>query len=614
MDRQAWIAVILSIVGLVAWNFYVSSKYPPLPDAAADAPIVLTPGKQVRQADVVADRKEGVPATAAASPSPAPGAPAIAPAAPTAPAAPERIETIATPQIELRFTDQGGGIAEAIPVGKQHVAEGGVNIKLNHAGQTPIGAVTLKPNKDVPAASVMQDACAPYAMRREGESVVFERTDAQGIKITKKYTLVRDENAKRPQIPTVRLDVQFTNTGAQPYQNEGVYISAGSADPIHRHDLPYNTAFDWLAKGTYHTDAVTSFDASAVPLIGYQLREAREIIVEAAPKTAWVAVKNQFYVTVVTPLVESGQDPIGREVWARRFELPLTEAEKTAGAAPLHGVEAALNLPALKLAPGETKAQSFQIYAGPKFHNRLAQLGHGEEEVMHFGMFKVVSIILLNTMNTLKSWLGNYALAIIVLTCLVKLVLLYPQLKATASMRRMSALAPKMTELRERFKEDPTRMQAETMKLYKDYGVNPLGGCLPTLIQMPIFFGFLYMLGVAAELRNADFLWVHDLSTPDTVAHFMGVPINILPLLMVGTQFWQMSLTPMTGDPQQQKIMKFMPLIFGFFCYSFAAALSLYYTMQGLLTIIQLYATRNQPMPTLQKRGEPPPGGKRAKA
>ncbi len=112
------------------------------------------------------------------------------------------------------------------------------------------------------------------------------------------------------------------------------------------------------------------------------------------------------------------------------------------------------------------------------------------------------------------------------------------------------------------------------------------------------------MLYTAAELRNAHFLWVHDLSQPDTVAHILGRNLNILPLFMIGTQFWQMQLTPRTGDPAQQRMMMFMPLLFGFFCYNLAAALTLYYTMQGLLTILQLYLTRNQAPPTLDS-GQP---------
>jgi YidC/Oxa1 family membrane protein insertase len=139
------------------------------------------------------------------------------------------------------------------------------------------------------------------------------------------------------------------------------------------------------------------------------------------------------------------------------------------------------------------------------------------------------------------------------------------------------------------------------MKLYKDYGVSPFGGCLPMLVQIPIFFGFYSMLGTAFELRNSKFLWVQDLSQPDTVAHIAGVPLNILPLLMAASMLWQMSLTPKTGDAVQQRVMMFMPLIFIFFCYNFASALALYWTVQNIFTIVQLYVTRDKAAPALQK-------------
>jgi YidC/Oxa1 family membrane protein insertase len=159
-----------------------------------------------------------------------------------------------------------------------------------------------------------------------------------------------------------------------------------------------------------------------------------------------------------------------------------------------------------------------------------------------------------------------------------------------------------MAELREKYKDDPTRMNQELMKLYKEYGVNPFGGCFPMLIQIPIFFGFYSMLGTAIELRNSSFLWVHDLSQPDTVGHFLGFPVNILPLLMAGTMLWQMSLTPKTGDAAQQRMFMFMPVIFILFAYNYASALSLYWTTQNLISVGQLYLTRNQPLPVLEKK------------
>jgi YidC/Oxa1 family membrane protein insertase len=203
----------------------------------------------------------------------------------------------------------------------------------------------------------------------------------------------------------------------------------------------------------------------------------------------------------------------------------------------------------------------------------------------------------------LNGVIGNYAASILTLTVIVKLLLWPIQNKANRSMRQMAALSPKIQELRDKYKDDPTRMNQEVMKLYKQYGINPVGGCLPMLIQIPIFFGLFTMLRQAVELRNAHFLWIRDLSQPDTVAHLpvLGWPVNVLPLLMALTNVWMMRLTPKSGDPTQQRVMMFTPIIFVVFCYNFAAALALYYTTQNLLTILQLYINRRQPMPKLEK-------------
>ena len=614
MDKQAWIAVTLCLVGLVAWQIYFSSKYPPVPVAPKTAPATAgaTPGAGATPATA----KEEMPTIVSGKPDFVDNRKEVAlpaaPATPTTPAAPEQTEVITTPQIELHFTSLGGGIAAAIPLGKEHIVEDGKDIRLNHAGRIPIGALSLQAGEGTDE---------PYTLRREGDRITAERTQPDGLVITKEYTL--DWQGDRRQIPAVHLKVSYRNPGSQPYKNNGFYIYAGSASPIHRRDqreLPY-LSFDWLSDDKYHTDHASSFDAGHFPLLG-ETHPARAVITTAVNKAAWVAVKNQFYTTILTPLAAlPDQEPPAREVWARRFDLPLTAQEIAENALPLHGLDVALGLPALALAPGETKAQDFQIYAGPKFYSRLDRLGHQEQEVMDFGKFKIVSIALLSLMNLFKSWFGSYAIAIILLTILVKGVLFPLQNKANKSMKRMSAVNPLLAELREKYKDDPTRLNAETMKLYKLHGVNPLGGCWPMFIQMPIFFGFLYMLYTAAELRNSGFLWVHDLSQPDTVARLLipgygRIAINVLPLLMIAAQFWQMTLTPKTGDPAQQKTLMFMPLLFGFFCYNFAAALALYYTMQTLLTILQLYLTRTQSGPggaaaapqAVRVSGDPGPG------
>ena len=253
-------------------------------------------------------------------------------------------------------------------------------------------------------------------------------------------------------------------------------------------------------------------------------------------------------------------------------------------------------------APGATETRSFQIYAGPKELAALRRLGPTQDKVMNFGMFGFVSEFLLWAMNSLHALIGNYAWSIIVLTLLIKTALWPIQNKATNEMRKMALLSPKMTEMREKYKDDPQKMNQEVMKLYKEYGVNPFSGCLPLLVQIPIFFGFYSMLGTAIELRNSSFFWVADLSQPDTVGHLLGLPINVLPIVMAGTMVWQMVITPKTGDAMQQRIFYFMPIIFLVFCYNYASGLALYWTTQNLFSIGQLYLTRNKPLPTLEKK------------
>jgi YidC/Oxa1 family membrane protein insertase len=249
------------------------------------------------------------------------------------------------------------------------------------------------------------------------------------------------------------------------------------------------------------------------------------------------------------------------------------------------------------VAPRQTVTHSFEIYAGPKVYNVLKGLGSDQQKILNFGMFSPVSVFLLNSMNWLHHWTGSYAIAIIILTLCIRGVLWPVQNKATSSMRQMQELQPRMNELKEKYKDDPTRMNGEVMKLYKEYKVNPLSGCLPMFIQIPIFFGFYRMLGTAIELRNSKFLWVHDLSQPDTVFHLGTLPVNILPLCMAVTMVVQMRMTPKTGDQAQQRMFMFMPLIFVVFCYNFASALALYWTVQNVFSIAQLYVTRKRTAP-----------------
>jgi YidC/Oxa1 family membrane protein insertase len=174
-------------------------------------------------------------------------------------------------------------------------------------------------------------------------------------------------------------------------------------------------------------------------------------------------------------------------------------------------------------------------------------------------------------------------------------------------MKRLAALQPQMKAIQEKYKDDPRKMNTKTMEFMKEHKVSPLGGCLPLLLQIPVFFGFYTMLQSAIELRGAKFLWVCDLSQSDTIFFIAGFPVNPLPLLMGATMLWQARLTPASPgmDPSQQAIMKYMPLMMVVFLYNFSAGLTLYWTVQNLLSIAQMKLTRTEP----EKGTTPPAAG-----
>ena len=569
MDRTAWIVVTLCVIGLILWEVYQAKQTPPRP-----APVNVSPGR-------------ASPTATIASPPP-PAAPEVAPnAAEPVPSFPEKIETLRNSDVELRLTNRGGGIKEAILL--KQVAEKGQRVVLNSAESAPIGAIT-----EQPSASALPE----FTVSAESDSAVqFERTTAEEITIRKKF-LFQQSSEKKDNF-VAEMDVDLENRGAKPYRSADYFVALGSAAPIHPKDYPSYTRLVWCIAHdiTWYRGAKgidVGWFGGGGGLLGLGQRAAQPFYQENIAGAEWVAVSNQFYTTLLAPLTANAN-----AVWGRRFEIQRPPDQKVLG------IEGALGMPGFQLQPGQTYSARFEIYTGPKLYHRLAQLPHNEAEVMDFGIFKLVCQFLLNFMNLLHSWLLDYGLAILALTTIIKLTLWPIQNRANRSMRQMAALSPKMQELKEKYKDDPTRMNQEVMKLYKQYGINPVGGCLPMMIQIPIFFGLFKMLGQAVELRNAKFLWVKDLSQPDTIAHLpllsWSIPINIIPLCMAATQIWLMAMTPKTGDPTQRRVMMFTPLIFLFICYNFAAALALYYTAQNLFSILQFYQNKNQPMPKLEK-------------
>ncbi len=592
MDRTAWIVIILCVVGLFAWQWYYQQEY-----SEANRQQAQQTQQAGAQATAAAPAQEDAAAGSQVATEAADTAPATVDALP-APVQPQEPpvnqveavnETVELGELQLEFTNLGGGIASVQLL--NHDAKDGNFVTLNRFGDVPIGAVGMRPGEFEGVGYDMQ-------YHRQSGEVSFTHTGSDGLQIEKTYQFP-SKDAIEAAAHTINFTVKFSNTGQAPLARENFFINLGSIAPVHEQDWEMYTGFDYFSQGKDRFIDVNWFTPSRIPLIGIQLRGARPEFSESAPGLAWAAVKNQYFSTIL-----SIDQLDGNAVWARRFEVTLSEGGNTKPA-----IRGALQLPGFELQPGEVVIREFSIYTGPNRYNWLKQLGADQEAVLRYGFFKPISLGLLSGLEFLHGLLaGSYALAIIALTVCIKAVLWPLQNKATKSMRRMAALSPKMTELREKYKDDPTRMNQELMKLYKTYGVNPFGGCLPMLIQIPIFFGFYSMLRSSVELRNSSFLWVDDLSQPDTIFSLFGlIPVNPLPLIMAASMFWQMHITPKTGDSVQQRIFLFMPLIFLIFCYNFASALALYWTVSNMISIFQIYMTRDQPIPALTKVEQPEP-------
>jgi YidC/Oxa1 family membrane protein insertase len=246
----------------------------------------------------------------------------------------------------------------------------------------------------------------------------------------------------------------------------------------------------------------------------------------------------------------------------------------------------------MKLLPGETQEFRYEGFFGPKKLAYLKETGYDLAKAINFGWFDVLAKPMLYLLNFFYSVFGNYGIAIILLTCLIKGSFWPITQKGMKSMKNMQKLQPKVAKLREKHKDDPAKMNQEMMALYKTYKVNPVGGCLPMLIQIPFFFALYRVLMAAIELRHAPFmLWINDLSAPDRLMIGFDIPIlhgiPVLTILMGASMYLQQKMTPTTADPTQAKVMQFLPVIFTVMFINFASGLVLYWFVNNLLSILQ---------------------------
>lgn len=293
----------------------------------------------------------------------------------------------------------------------------------------------------------------------------------------------------------------------------------------------------------------------------------------------WMAYEDDFFITAIIPEGASKGIFTGRLLSSGVLEGSFQPST-------------------ISLGPSQKVSSRYTLYLGPRDLGIMKQLGKGLDRAVNFGWTDIIAKPLLYMLRFFNQYINNYGVSIILLTILIKILFWPLTHKSYKSMGEMKKLQPRMAKMKEKYKDNKEQMNKEMMALYKTYKVNPMGGCLPMVIQIPVFFALFRILGNAIELRHAPFmLWINDLSAPDRLFNFpfqipfMAPPwgIPVLTLLMGASMFLQQKMTPTPGDPTQAKIMMFLPIIFTFMFINFPSGLVLYWLVNNILSIGQQY-------------------------
>lgn len=481
----------------------------------------------------------------------------------------EKTVTLSNEFIEVEFTTRGGAIRTVSFLQTKRGERD--DYVFNQDGLLPALSMSLA-NHD---GNIREFALNYVIEQQSADSITFALDAGGGLVIRRTYTISQGEDAEHdPYI--IRHSTSFDNQAATAKALSTIYLNLGTARPISAKQPP-----QYLNVGYY--DGEDSNFTAISKLTGgkgfFGKGGAPKDEIELSARIEWASVKNQFFAAVLS------SDTIGDDLYIYPVAAPDT-GDATPGRP---GITANVGYPAGTVAAGASRALDFDFYVGPKEFKRLQALGNDQDLVMQFGIFGFFSKLLLAFMYAIHAVIPSWGWSIVIMTVCVKTLFWPLTAKASRSQKRMAKIQEPMAALKEKYKDNPQKLQQETLKLFRENKVNPVAGCLPMFIQMPIFLGLFYMLRTASELRHEPFLWVADLSMPDTMFVVAGFPVNILPMIMGVSMILQMRMMPAspTADAAQQKILKFMPLLFLVFLYNYASGLVLYWTVQNLLTILQ---------------------------
>jgi YidC/Oxa1 family membrane protein insertase len=538
MDKRSLLAIVLSVIILIAYQGILSYLYPPAqktvptqpaePITAAAPSVPQSSQKKENQAELTSP--SGVQGSV-------PAGQAI---------------TVENEVYTAIFTSLGGRL-KSLRLKRYPGDTGRESPPLEMVREGPSGElplVFLLEGKD----STVSDEAVPYELSKgniqlqgnEQDSVEFRGKTPNGTSITKTFSF-----------------------SGQTYGMTLTVKAEGAPEDVSSASLLWSRALEHYAKSSYQMHGPVALVERKFVYEAAAGIEGKEKVL-GPDHIRWGGYADTYFLAVMIP-------PEGDR---HRLFLSATNGI----------VETKLNIPWKK------EPVTYTLYVGPKEFEALNAVSPALDRAIDFGWFHFIARPLVWLLNFSHSLTGNYGIDIILLTFLVKLGFFPLSNKSFKSMAKMRELQPQMERLREQYKEDREKLNQEMMELYRRYKINPLGGCLPMIVQMPVFIGLYQALSYAIELRQAPFFgWIQDLSQPDRLGTlalpFVEPPgIPVLTVLMGGTMLLQQAMTPVSGDPAQQKMMMFMPLIFTVMFVNFPAGLVLYWLVNNVVSIAQQYA------------------------
>lgn len=541
MDRRTLLAILLASVVVIIFQvfFFQPARRPAVP------------------ADTTRALAEPPPAAPPVGEEAAPGlreAPELW-SGPPASGGPQSYAEVRTPDYHAVFSNQGGVLKKftllRFPGRDSEPVE---MVRDSLQGELGMTLLTARGAVDLTGARFDLQESENDTSR----TLTYSAVDSAGLRVVRRYTLPKQGYTLRHEITIEGPAALGDGADYQVEWSGGLPISEAAA----RTDMGAFASLTFVGENL-RRDGLGSMKPGA----------RHEYTSEAIH---WTAVRNKYFISAIAPV---HGDPVRVVTFGDR-EAAVTGTRIT--------------MPVL---PGQPTRHEFLLYVGPLDYHNLSALGVGLERAVDLGWsaFRWLAVLALEFLVRTYKLIPNYGWLIVILSALTKVVF-YPLTRSSLrSMAALHRLKPQMDELRTKYKDDPKRMNQAVMDLYRKNRVNPMGGCLPVLVQLPVFVALYGVFANSVELRRAPFaLWVNDLSAPDTVGHIMGFPINILPLIMTGTTILQQKLTP--TDPRQAAMAYMMPVVMLIFFYSFPSGLVIYWTVNNVLQVAQQWwINRHEP-------------------